>query len=340
MDGKSSAPSSVWRNSLLALGLVALLAGACGGTSSSVGTTTTAGPSATGAVAPAGCRATPVVGTETLNLTVDGVSRVVIVHAPSGYQGSVPVALILNLHGSGSTATQQEQLSGMDAASDRDGYIVAYPQARIPAGSGFDWNIPGVPLIGGAYPPATAASDVSFLTTLVSGLGTRYCISRDQVFATGISGGGRMASQLACDSSATFAAVAPVAGLRYPSPCATTRAVPVIAFHGTADPIDPYGGNGQAYWTYSVPAAAQRWAGHNRCQPAPATRAASGYTVISYGGCTAAATVELYAVTGEGHGWPGGPPLPAGVTRVLGPQSDAVDANSTMWSFFAAHPLR
>ena len=44
----------------------------------------------------------------------------------------------------------------------------------------------------------------------------------------------------------------------------------MISFHGTADPVDPYNGNGQAYWTYSVPVAAQRWAAHNRCSPTPA----------------------------------------------------------------------
>jgi len=59
------------------------------------------------------------------------------------------------------------------------------------------------------------------------------------VYATGFSGGARMTSQLACDDAGLFAAVAPVSGLRRPKPCATTRAVPVISFHGSADPIDP-----------------------------------------------------------------------------------------------------
>jgi polyhydroxybutyrate depolymerase len=326
---------------LLPLLVVALVAGACGGSAAPPGTSGTGpAPVAASAVAPAGCRSSSASSSTTLNLTIDGVNRLVIVHVPGGYRGLTPVPLVLNLHGSGSTASQQEQLSGMDVASDQEGYIVAYPQALIPAGSGFDWNVPGVPLLGGAYPPANAASDVGFLTTIVSDLGARYCIRRNRIFATGLSGGGRMASQLACDSSTTFAAVAPVAGLRYPSPCPAARPVPVIAFHGTADPIDPYNGNGQAYWTYSVPVAAQRWAGHNGCRSAPSTTGASGYTVTAYGGCTGGASVELYSVTGMGHEWPGGPPLPAAVTRVLGPQSGAVDANATMWAFFAAHPLR
>ena len=52
-----------------------------------------------------------------------------------------------------------------------------------------------------------------------------------------------------------------------------------------------------------------------------------------------AATVALYAIAGEGHEWPGGPPLPPSLTRVLGPQSDAINADAVMWAFFAAHSL-
>ena len=47
----------------------------------------------------------------------------------------------------------------------------------------------------------------------------------------------------------------------------------------------------------------------------------------------------MYAIGDEGHEWPGGPPMPAEITRALGPQSDAVNANATMWAFFEAHPL-
>ena len=93
------------------------------------------------------------------------------------------------------------------------GFIVAYPQALIPDAGGYDWNIPGVPLLGGQNPPANAANDVTFLTGLVRSLEARYCVSTSRVYATGMSGGGRMVSQLACDASQTFAAVAPVCGL-------------------------------------------------------------------------------------------------------------------------------
>jgi polyhydroxybutyrate depolymerase len=306
------------------------------GSSSEVATSTLAVPVSAAA---SGCGHVASVGSVTASLSIGGHSRLVIVHVPTGYSASSPTPLVLNMHGSAATAADQEAFSGMDVTSDADGFIVAYPQGLIPDGTGFDWNVPGVPLVGGRAVPSGSADDVAFLTQLVGALEARYCIDPSTVYATGFSGGARMASQLACDASTTFAAVAPVSGLRRPTPCSTTRAVPVVAFHGTADPVDPYDGNGQAYWTYSVPQAAEDWADQDRCSTTPTTTDGSGYTLTAYQGCADGATVELYSVGGEGHEWPGGPAMPKSLTSLLGPQSNAVDADDLMWAFFSAHPL-
>jgi polyhydroxybutyrate depolymerase len=266
--------------------------------------------------------------------------RVLIVHIPTGYTGNTKVPLVVNLHGSGSTAVLQELFSGMNAEADAAGFIVAYPQALIPSGSGYDWNVPGVPLRSGARPPKSLPNDLAFLSRVVVGLEGRYCVNPARVYVTGFSGGARMASQLACDDSNIFAAVAPVSGLRSPTPCPTVRAVPILAFHGTADPIDPYGGHGQSYWTYSVPQAARLWAAADGCSNSPrVSYPAAGVTLTQYGRCQNHAAVGLYTIGGEGHEWPGGPSLAKRVTRALGPQSSAVDANSAMWAFFSAHKL-
>jgi polyhydroxybutyrate depolymerase len=276
-------------------------------------------------------------GTSTLQLTVGGRRRVVVLHAPANPKAQ-PRPLVVDLHGSGSTAVGQEAFSGMDAIADQAGFVVAYPQGAITSGTGFDWNIPGVPLFGGGSPAPGSADDLAFLTKLPAMLQRSYCIDPRRVYATGMSGGGRMASQLGCDAPGVYAAVAPVAGLRLPTPC-PGHAEPVIAFHGTADPIDPYAGRGQAYWTYSVPQAAQRWAAHDRCEARAQISEHAGYSLTTYADCADHSGVELYAVAGEGHEWPGGPRMPARLTAVLGPQSNAIDADTTMWQFFASHRL-
>ena len=226
----------------------------------------------------------------------------------------------------------------MNMTSNRDGFIVAYPQGLIPDGTGYDWNIPGVPLIGGRAVPKNSANDVKFLTSLVGILEQRYCINPREVYATGFSGGAREASQLACDESTVFAAVAPVSGLRRPNPCPATRAVPVIAFHGSADPVDPFAGHGQAYWTYSVPTAAKYWAEQDHCSALASTTApAHGATLTTSSKCAQGATVELYELPGRRTRVAGGPDHAREPHLAARPQSDAVSANALMWSFFPAH---
>jgi polyhydroxybutyrate depolymerase len=311
--------------------IVAVLAAACGGKGRALSVPATTGGS--------GCGAAFSSGSSKLAMTMGGQIRIVIVHIPSGYTGSRKLALVLNMHGSGSTAAAQEAFTGMDVTADAHHFIVAYPQALISEGTGFDWNVPREPLLGGKAVPRGAGSDVTFLTSLVAILEHRYCVDPARVYATGFSGGARMASQLACDASTTFAAVAAVSGLRKPSPCPTARAVPVIALHGTADPIDPYGGGGQPYWTYSVPQAALAWAKQDSCSLAATPRAERGFTLTQFRRCADRSSVELYSINGEGHEWPGGPPMPGSLTSLLGPQSNSLNADSTIWAFFSAHPM-
>ena len=284
-----------------------------------------------------GCRSTSP-GSVLLSLNVNGYARKVIVHVPAGSKNLTPMALVLNLHGSFNNAAFQQSFTNMDATSNAKRFIVAYPQAYIAAGTGFQWNVP--PLYGGASVPPNSPNDVKFLVTLVKILEGHYCIDPRQVYATGYSGGAREVSQLGCDASRVFAAIAPVDGLRRPTPCNTRRAVSVIAFHGSADPINPFDGAGQAYWTYSVTSAIGYWMLQDHCTHSVKTSAADPTVVhTKYVGCANGAAVELYEVIGAGHVWPGGPPLAPNQIQFLGPQTNAINANQLMWSFFKAHPM-
>lgn len=311
------------------LALALALALACGHAASPPAAAPADASGVPGAAADGGEGTAPT--TTTLGVAAGGVSRVVVVHTPGHTPGGAqgPLPLVLNLHGSGGTAADQEAYSGMDSVADGHGFVVAYPQGAISLGSGFAWNVPGQPLLGGQPVPAGAADDAAFLAAAIASIEQAYAIDPRRVFATGMSGGARMASQLGCDLSTLVAAVAPVAGLRFPSPCNATRPVPVVSFHGTADTVNPYDGNGQAYWTYSVPSAEQQWAVHDGCGASPATsQAAPGVTLTSYSDCAGAAAVLLYTIDGAGHEWPGAPG-----------QTTAIDASSAMWTFFSAHPL-
>jgi polyhydroxybutyrate depolymerase len=73
--------------------------------------------------------------------------------------------------------------------------------------------------------------------------------------------------------------------------------------------------------------------------PTATAMAQCGDVASAYGGCGGGSTVELYAIDGAGHTWPGGPPLPASLKARLGAESSAVDANVVMWAFFQQHHL-
>ena len=272
----------------------------------------------TGEASPRRCGVPANPGTTTVPVPVNGVGRVVRVYVPHAYRPDRRLPLVLNLHGTGSSAARQESGTGMDATADVHGFLVAYPEGLHRSGIGFGWNIPGTP----TYAPH-GPDELAYLDRLITLLQERYCADLHRVYAVGFSGGGRMVSQLACQPGREVAAVAAVGGLRAPSPCAAPP-VPVLGVHGTADPQNPYEGHGQPYWTYSVPEAARRWAVQDGCAAAPAVnRTSPGVTLTTYHDCRGAGAVLLYTLTGRGHVWP--------------TARSGFDCDETVWRFFAEH---
>ena len=86
--------------------------------------------------------------------------------------------------------------------------------------------------------------DVRFISELIDTLEAAYNIDPTRIYANGLSNGGGMAFALSCTLSHRIAAVGMVAAAQtLPwSWCTDHRPVPMIAFHGTADPMIPYEG--------------------------------------------------------------------------------------------------
>jgi polyhydroxybutyrate depolymerase len=148
---------------------------------------------------------------------------------------------------------------------------------------------------------------------------------------------------LSCTLSDRIAAVGMVSAGLYPdwSWCTDRRPVPVIAFHGTADPICPYQGGDSKLAGGSLPSVPgffAKWSGRNQCRPTPIEApVARDVTRRQYQDCADEAEVSLYTIEGEGHQWPGGKPLAA--QWLVGPYSSSVEATRLMWDFFRHHRL-
>jgi polyhydroxybutyrate depolymerase len=159
---------------------------------------------------------------------------------------------------------------------------------------------------------------------LIDTLEATYNIDPTKIYANGISNGGGMAFVLSGALSDRIAAVGTVAAAQsLPwSWCTDHRPVPMIAFHGTADPMVPYQGgrSGDPFNPLTFPAVRDwtaNWARRNRCGPnSIESVVASDVTRLEYSDCADDAAVVLYTVWGGGHSWPGGKPT-AGMNRRL-----------------------
>ncbi len=260
-------------------------------------------------------------GDATLHLDFGGMTRTYKVHVPPSYDGSVPVPLVLNFHGYTSTADQEIALTHMNDQSDTSGFIVVYPEGVLNS-----WNA-GVCC-------GTAASmdldDVGLARAIVSAMESRACVDPHRVYATGMSNGGFLSHRIGCEAADLFAAIAPVAGvLGIPdADCTPSRPVPVMDFHGTADPIVPWGGSAGLGFP-SVPDTIAGWARRDGCTGTPHTTFDHGDTHCeTYDACDGGVEVTLCTVEGGGHWWPGG---------IL--THNGIDATSAMWDFFTRYRL-
>ena len=304
-----------------------------------------------------GCHRSLSAGTQTLQVRFQGVNYPVRLVVPAGVSARTSLPLVLDLHGSSSNGVAQAPISDLTTLAGQEKFLVANPSGAIalapanpplPDGS-WAWNVPGVPTTAGQFPPADARDDVQFLKTVIATVDKLGCVDDHRVFATGYSGGGRMASALACELADTVAAIAPVAGLRAgrPSPldtsvpeiqsCRPSRAVPVITFHGDADFVNPLPGSSDLRWGYAVSVSVQTWARLNGCRQGPTSEQVSAHvTLFGYSRCRDGADVEYYRVTGGGHTWPG----TAVDLSPLGVTTQEISATQLMWQFFEDHPKR
>ena len=273
---------------------------------------------------------------------VDGEEREYLLHVPATYDPSRPAPLVISLHGAMTWPAFQRDQSGWDRLADEEGFLVVYP-------SGTGTLVKRWVMKGSEDPPRM--QDVRFIGALIDTLGAAYNVDPTRIFVNGMSNGGGMAFVLSCTLPGRIAAIGAVSAAqslpwRW---CEDPAPVPMIAFHGTGDPLVPYEGGPGTFGDETFPSVrewAANWAERNRCQEDAAESPVTGeVTLLAYAGCAQDAavaldaretTVALYTLRGMGHQWPGGKPMPG---WLVGPWSDAVDATRLMWDFFLAHPL-
>ncbi|MGB6515419.1 MAG: PHB depolymerase family esterase [Mycobacterium sp.] len=249
-------------------------------------------------------------GTSSHTIKVGGRDRVYRLHKPVGVPASA--GLVVVLHGGFGDAEQAERSYGWDQLADSEKFVVVYPDGVNRA-----WNVNGGGCCG--KPAREGVDDVAFISAAVADVAKNVSINAGHVYATGMSNGGMMSYTLACDTT-LFAAIGPVSGTQV-DPCRSPHPASVMAIHGTADPLIPYGGGpGRGFAHINgppVPDLNTFWRKVDQCEAPAATT--SGSVTTSTAGCPDNRSVALITIDGGGHHWPN-------------------FATAKLWQFFAAHP--
>ncbi len=266
--------------------------------------------------------------------------REYLLHVPEGHDPTLPVPLVVSLHGAMQWPGAQMETSGWNDVADRHGFLVVYPSGLNMRGKGTGMS----PKVWFMEPDAIMTADLDFIAALIDTVAARYAVDSTRVYLSGFSNGGGMAFGVSCRMPERFAAVGTVAAAQIWSwdDCGDSTPVPMVAFHGTADRLVPYGGAGPSALAPggfpSVSSWVEGWAQRNRCAPEPSESPIdTDVTRIEYGDCDADAPVVLYRLEGVGHQWPGGTPFP---TWLTGPTTDAMNVSEVMWAFFSGYPTR
>jgi polyhydroxybutyrate depolymerase len=268
------------------------------------------------------------------------VDRCYHLYVPSGYDPAQPPPLVVSYHGFLSSPNTNSLLTRWSKLAEQEGFLVAYPQ-----GSNFPQRWDAGPTWG-----AAGVDDVQFFLDLLDDLSLAALVDPDRVYVNGFSNGGGMSVQLGCKAAGKVAALGSVAGAIVDTDdCSPSRPVPVMAFHGTDDPLVPYAGGPMEGWLLRFAAGATNapvffagapdwvagWAEQNGCSAEPEAIPPQGDTQgIRYTGCDEGAQVIFHTIEDGGHTWPRGRPIP-----FMGKTSRDVDATEELWKFFQAHTL-
>ena len=265
---------------------------------------------------------------------------------PSGTSTALP--LLLAFHGGGGEAEGFQKYAGLDAVSDREKFLVVYPN-----GTGVflrrlrTWNAGECC----SFAMKNKIDDVGFAMAVIDDGVRRTRVDTKRIYATGHSNGAMMSYRLAAEHAERIAAIAPVSGAYDLEKSAPSQPVAILDMHSVDDPRALYdGGLGPAFPGTQeksshrpVMVGIHRWTINNKCKgdsTVAETRtgktstgnAGQSTTRLVWKGCSAGGEVAHWRMTGVGHGWPGD----EGATkreRIIGPQTTLVSAAEEVWKF-------
>lgn len=280
---------------------------------------------------------------------VGATARWYLESSPAKLAKGRPVAVVLDFHGLDEGAGLEALTTQFGPFAQQHGFIAVFPEGT------------GTPVQWDTMETGPSNPDIQFVSQLLDHLEATQCVDETRIYATGLSDGAFMTSLLACTMSNRIAAFAPVSGVELAKPCAATHPVPILAFHGTADPILYFnGGVGTQVLQHAVglqsgppptvtlppvnlngsgyPATVAAWAKRDGCMSKGTDTKIASHVIRRSYRCPANTAVEFYIILGGGHSWPSSA-FSQEIGAVTGPTNFQVNATDVIWKFFKGFQL-
>lgn len=214
------------------------------------------------------------------DFVVGNTTRQMLVYAPSTIVPGRP--LLISMHGYNQDINYQKNQTRWEDVAKEENFVVVYPQGVNNA-----WDISG-------------NRDIEFILAIIDEMVARYGIDRERVYLSGFSMGGMMTYYAATKIADKIAAFAPVSGYQlWNSNISSSRPVPIIHVHGTADDVVAYSG---------VQTYLNGWITRDSCpttavvtKPYPADKPTSSGTKYYWGPGTDSVEIVLLEIRGVGH---------------------------------------
>ena len=178
-------------------------------------------------------------GQQYLNYNHNGLNRDYIYYQPFNIQNDAPLVFVA--HGYSGSAQSIMNYSGFNTLADQYGFAVCYPEGTQDSGGDKFWNV------GYLFTAGSNVDDVDFIVSLAQELQTSNNLSSTNTFITGMSNGAELCYLIACESSGTFSAYAPVAGTIFtnglPNGSCNGNPSPIFEIHGVNDNVNSFSGD-------------------------------------------------------------------------------------------------
>ena len=258
-------------------------------------------------------------------VTFQGIEREFTMYIPEEYNHDSPSPLMFVFHGFGGSNNMIMYSSNFNSISERENFIVVYPQGSSLWGSSH-WNV-------GGFTNGSDVDDVAYVDFLIGLISQQYNVNLDRLYATGMSNGGFFSFLLACQLSEKIAAIASVTGSMTTDTfenCNPSKEVPIMQIHGVDDPIVTYNGN-TFIGSLSIESILNYWRLNNYCSHYEESELNDSdpnddfyvHRILFYNGISGS-KVDHYKVFGGGHIWF---------------MEDDINSSELIWEFFSHHDL-